>query len=149
MGTTAAERFEAGAGDDTIVGGGGNDLILAGAGNDTVSGSVSIFGEAGDDVLSTVTARTDLVGGDGNDTLSAETDARLFGGAGQNTLSASAGPLLVGGTEADLFVVNADDDPQGVLTVVDFEFGTDVIAFETRAGEVITGADATPIDGAP
>jgi Ca2+-binding RTX toxin-like protein len=53
-GTSSAENFVAGQGNDTINGGGGNDVIRAGAGNDALrggSGSDVLRGGSGSDVF--------------------------------------------------------------------------------------------------
>lgn len=145
-GTDDAERFEAGAGDDTITTGAGDNQVLAGDGNDTVTGSGTIFGEAGNDTLTANADDTVLVGGAGNDVLSATADATLFGSAGEDTLVAQGGSTMTGGADADLFVAASDDDDAGVLTVRDFVAGTDRLAFDLADGETVAGVDTASLD---
>lgn len=107
--------FEAGGGNDTIIGGtaddvieaaSGNDSVESGSGNDTVDtgggddialggdGNDSLFGNAGDDSLSGEGGADTVLGGDGNDSID--------GGTGNDNIDGRAGDdLLIGGLGND------------------------------------------------
>jgi Ca2+-binding RTX toxin-like protein len=91
-GTDAAERFEAGAGDDYVTAMGGNDVVNGGAGSDTLDGGAgndTLYGEEGNDYLYGDADNDTLDGGTGNDTLDGGDggDTYLFArGFGQDTI---------------------------------------------------------------
>lgn len=116
--STVTEVFEAGAGDDTLIGGGAPEVLFGRTGND------SILGGAGDDVL---------VGEQGNDTLS--------GGAGADALEGGDGTdWMTGGEGADTFAIR----PflvGGVSfgdVVTDFQTGVDKLS--VRATPILASA---------
>ena len=80
IGTTAAERFEGGAGNDVIEGN-GYYLSVRGA-------SDTLFGGAGNDLLSSDATGSRLEGGEGRDILSLA-DGYADGGAGNDAISVS------------------------------------------------------------
>jgi Ca2+-binding RTX toxin-like protein len=104
---------------ENIHGGAGDDIIDLTSTDYTIAG-VSLFGEAGNDILWGNIGNDTLQGVDGNDTL--------FGGAGNNTLNGGAGADLFqyakGGTAHD--------------TIEDFQVSTDKIQLygATSAAEV-------------
>jgi Ca2+-binding RTX toxin-like protein len=86
-GTNAADVIFARGGDDTIFGRGGDDAIAA----DT-SGTVGndrLYGDAGDDTLSSSVGSDTLVGGSGGDTLSSTSELHqvIRGGSGVDTIT--------------------------------------------------------------
>ncbi|MEQ8498820.1 MAG: hypothetical protein RIB84_05455, partial [Sneathiellaceae bacterium] len=92
-GYSARRGFDAGAGDDTVVGGRQADTVDGGSGDDQLfggAGSDKLSGEDGDDTLDGGEGRDTLTGGAGNDRIQvsgdhAESD-RMDGGAGADTL---------------------------------------------------------------
>ena len=105
-GTTAAEVFAGGAGNDLLDGMAGNDRLAGNDGNDT------LYGRGGADSLSGGNGADLLHGGGGNDTLE--------GGAGNDRLVGSLGvDLLTGGTGADRFIFNSLSDRGD--TIADFD----------------------------
>lgn len=111
-------------------GGGGQDDLFGRGGDDTIVGSAySVYGEAGNDVL---TGTYQVDGGDGNDRINGGTNIR--GGAGNDTIAAGAGNSweIYGGADADTFIVthfgsaNAD-------RYVDFASGQDELRFDASA----------------
>ena len=109
------DRYDAGAGDDSVVGAGGADTILGGTGDDSLSGN------GGNDWL---------FGGEGTDTLN--------GNGGNDTLAGTAsGDVLHGGIGSDTYLLLIED--YGVYTV-DLAAGT---ATDETAGtsDLLTGFD--------
>lgn len=102
---------------DTLIGGGGDDWIETGAssedlaqggtGNDTITGTGTLYGEAGDDRLIATGSDATLKGGSGTDELVAFQYARLFGGAdGDRFVFAQSGSATIEDwQEIDRFVV--------------------------------------------
>jgi serralysin len=97
IGTTSADIFHPGAGNDTVYGGSGADLIddlghngALGGGDDMFfggSGYDSLYGWTGNDTLDGGTEDDSLYGEEGNDYLDGWTGAdRLFGGQGNDRL---------------------------------------------------------------
>ena len=120
-----------GSGDDTLYGGDGWDRLHGGDGNDVLTGSGGyLYGDAGDDTLTSSGYRGTLYGGAGDDTLTSSGDrGTLYGGAGDDTLTSSGdrGTLyggagndrldggagndkLYGGDGHDLLIGNGGDD---------------------------------------
>lgn len=106
--------FDAGDGNDTILGGDGDETIVGGAGNDMINGgggNDSIDGGIGDDVL---------VGGVGNDTLrgglgidridGGDGDDSLSGGFNNDTINGEAGNDSIDGGQADDLITGGDGD---------------------------------------
>lgn len=104
--------FNAGDGNDTILGGASSETITGGAGDDMINGGGgddSIDGGTGDDVL---------VGGDGNDTLrgglgidridGGDGDDSLDGGFNNDTLNGQAGDDSIDGGQADDLITGGD-----------------------------------------
>jgi T1SS-143 domain-containing protein len=91
----AGQVFDAGAGNDSIIGGTGDDHIRGGEGNDSLSGnggSDILEGGAGDDFLSGGANDDRLFGGADNDQLSGGTgNDFLQGDAGNDTLTGGSG----------------------------------------------------------
>jgi hypothetical protein len=91
-------------------GGLGPDVFRLGAGNDVSRANRldTVFGQAGNDVLTSTGGRID--GGDGNDTLHAlsRTSGTMLGGPGDDTLTADpeSGSTMVGGDGTDSFDLN-------------------------------------------
>ncbi len=106
--------FDAGDGNDTILGGDGDETIVGGAGNDMINGgggNDSLDGGTGDDVL---------VGGVGNDTLrgglgidridGGDGDDSLAGGFNNDTINGEAGNDSIDGGQADDLITGGDGD---------------------------------------
>ena len=104
--------FDAGDGNDTILGGDGDETIVGGAGNDMINGgggNDSLDGGIGDDVL---------VGGVGNDTLrgglgidridGGDGDDSLAGGFNNDTINGEAGNDSIDGGQADDIITGGD-----------------------------------------
>ena len=104
--------FDAGDGNDTILGGAGAETIVGGAGNDMINGGGgddSIDGGTGDDVL---------VGGDGNDTLrggfgidrldGGNGNDSLDGGFNNDTINGEAGDDSIDGGQANDLITGGD-----------------------------------------
>ncbi len=115
---------------DTAMSGLGADKVLGielfqftgGAGNNTLnaasfSGSVTLRGEGGDDVLVGGLGNDSLVGGDGNDSLT--------GGLGNDILSAGAGnDLLLASGDVSFTLTNAQLIGLGTDNATGFEFAS-------------------------
>jgi hypothetical protein len=146
-GSSAAEEFSGGLGDDTLRGNGGDDFLEdvdqtfeapadreAGPGNDT------IVGGPGDDFLS---------GGDGTDTVQGEAgDDSLFGGLGTDNLNGGDG---LDGISYSLITFDANGDfvttkptDAGVSVVLDAAAATTTNGL---AGENDTVAGVEDVDG--
>jgi Ca2+-binding RTX toxin-like protein len=106
--------FDAGDGNDTILGGDASETIIGGDGDDMINGGGgddSIDGGIGDDVL---------VGGDGNDTLrgglgidrldGGDGDDSLDGGFNNDTINGEAGDDSVDGGQANDLITGGDGD---------------------------------------
>jgi Ca2+-binding RTX toxin-like protein len=126
IGSTRAESFDGGAGDDVLRGGGGSDTLVGGLGNDTLDGgtgndTASYAGATGPVTVSLLLAGAQNTGAAGNDTLigikrlvgSAFNDTltgnngvnELRGGAGNDTLRGEGGPdRLFGGPGNDTLI---------------------------------------------
>jgi len=127
----AGQIFDAGAGNDAIVGGTANDHIRGGEGNDSLSGNVGtdiLEGGAGDDYLSGGANNDQLFGGADNDTLSGSTgDDILHGDAGNDD--------LYGGSGIDTAVYAAD------LSAADISYNPTQFRFEVNATAGGEGTD--------
>lgn len=150
-GTLAADRIDAGAGNDTISNFGGDDTILGGDGDDEIHGSSgtqrdyvdagagddtvryvgdhsTVLGGAGDDQLTHLGETGDgliVEGGTGNDTLGG--NGQLNGGAGDDLLFHSYGTtVMTGGEGADVFAA-AESLREGHAVVTDFNAAEDRI----------------------
>lgn len=111
---------------DSIFGGSGDDIIEGFYGEDKLIGNTghdSLFGGNGTDLLK---------GGPGNDVIDGgKGDDNIFGGSGDDLIKGGKGDdILSGGTGSDKFKKNKGDD-----TIVDFEFGIDVLKI-TPAGAI-------------
>ncbi|MBO6504781.1 MAG: hypothetical protein JJ850_05270 [Kordiimonadaceae bacterium] len=177
IGSSGAEHFRVGAGDDKVFGRGGNDITHGGRGSDTIgggSGNDTIFGGNGndlifggkgsgdnDDVLDGEGGNDTLHGGSGSDTAVGG-DGRdvLFGGTGDDDLSGGSGnDSLYGGTGDDVMAGGVGDDAfyfggnHGDDVITDFDAGDDVLFLRNAdAGfadlaAVQAAATETTIDG--
>lgn len=104
-----SDRFEVGAGHDTVWAGGGHDTIYGGAGNDLLRGDAGndwLFGGSGSDRINGGTGNDRLYGEGGADVLDGGVGAdTLLGGAGNDILVGGRGnDMLIGGGGADRFV---------------------------------------------
>jgi len=111
--------FNAGSGDDTVIGGDLGDTINAGDGADSVSGGTGddlILGAGGNDTLSGDDGDDTLLGGAGGD--------EFFGGTGNDSINGGDGTDNANFTgNADEYDVTFNDD--GTVTVVDTVPGRD------------------------
>ena len=151
-GTADDERFDGGAGndtlrgmggDDTISGLGGNDKLIGNAGNDSINGgdgNDNVYGDEGNDSLEGGDGNDHVYGHEGNDRLNGGKDNDyLNGGYGSDTLTGGAGRDLLDGLgmavqgrplrnhgrgDADVFVFDAG---HGDDTIRDFADGKDRI----------------------
>ena len=142
----SGNAMEGGPGNDTLLGGdfadslldtfGGDDLMRGGGGGDTLvdyAGINELFGEAGNDwIVSASTQGSMLDGGEGDDTLFSNGGGnRLFGGPGDDRLENQGGGALAssfdGGAGADLFIYRVGVAAESIISVVDFEDGSDHI----------------------
>ena len=114
-GGEGADMIYGGSGADMLVGAKGNDMLYGGNGADMLIGGKSndtLDGGSGDDELRAGNGKDTLDGGSGDDDLHGGNGKdTLFGGIGEDTLT--------GGDDADIFVLNTDND-SGVDTVTDF-----------------------------
>ena len=128
------DYIDVGTGDNVALGGDGADVIIAastavaslngfnrlsgGAGDDVISGEGYLWGEDGNDTLTTHGAygqleeQSVLMGGNGNDTLiSLSGAASMYGEAGDDTLNGGdGGSLASGGTGNDAFAGGSSSD---------------------------------------
>lgn len=137
IGDDADNKINAGAGTDSVQGGAGNDAIDGGAGND------ALHGQEGDDVLAGGEGNDSLLGGNGDDTL--------LGGAGLDALTGGVGDdVLDGGddTLADLLSGGIGDDTLIWRGVDDaYDGGADSFnAAAGQAGDVLDAGNAASID---
>lgn len=126
----------AGAGDDKIKVYSAGNRLLGQNGDDTIQSTYraasTLDGGRGDDEI---TGAGVLRGGNGDDILSTPEDglrSRLFGGSGDDTLTAFTtvtDHMLSGGGGVDEFRLPGYgmNDPQSVVTILDFEPGTERI----------------------
>ncbi len=124
------ENFEAGSGNDRVVGNTAANILSGNNGNDR------LFGAAGNDTLTGGFGRDQLFGGDNNDRLLGDGGADvlsggagndvLFGGTANDTLDGGLGnDRLTGGNGADSFIYVAGRD-----TVAAFEDNIDTLRIE-------------------
>lgn len=124
------ENFEAGSGNDRVVGNTASNILSGNNGNDR------LFGAAGNDTLTGGFGRDQLFGGDNNDRLLGDGGADvlsggagndvLFGGTANDTLDGGLGnDRLTGGNGADSFIYAAGRD-----TVAAFEDNIDTLRIE-------------------
>jgi Ca2+-binding RTX toxin-like protein len=120
-GTSGADTYNGGDGDDTISGNSGNDTLTGAAGNDSIDGGADkdvLYGSAGNDTLKGGTGKDILYGGDGNDMLDGGADKdTLIGGSGDDTLiydsSDTGSNVIDGGDGRDTLIIQN-------ATVMDF-----------------------------
>jgi Ca2+-binding RTX toxin-like protein len=138
--------FDAGDGNDTILGGDGDETIVGGAGNDMINGgggNDSLDGGTGDDVL---------VGGVGNDTLrgglgidridGGDGDDSLAGGFNNDTINGEAGNDSIDGGQADDLITGGDGDD----TLLGSD-GDDTIDGMAGADFLVGGSDNDSLSG--
>jgi Ca2+-binding RTX toxin-like protein len=125
-GTSSADTFYMGFGDDRASMGGGNDRVYGQDGNDNLRGGVGndrVAGDLGNDYVYGETGNDVLFGGEGTD--------RLYGGDGADNLSGNIGndALYLGLNDGDRDVVNYYIDTttaSGQDTIYEFNpFGQD------------------------
>lgn len=127
---TVIENFEAGSGNDRVVGNTVANILSGNAGNDR------LFGAAGNDTLNGGFGRDQLFGGDNNDRLLGDGDADvltggagndvLIGGTGNDTLDGGVGnDRLTGSGGADVFIYVDGRD-----TIAAFEDNIDTLRIE-------------------
>ena len=127
---TVIENFEAGSGNDRVVGNAAANILSGNVGNDR------LFGGLGDDTLNGGHWRDLLFGGDGNDRMLGDGGADvlnggagndvLFGGTANDTLDGGLGnDRLTGGSGADSFIYAAGRD-----TIAAFEDNIDTLRIE-------------------
>lgn len=127
---TVIENFEAGSGNDRVVGNTAANILSGNAGNDR------LLGGRGNDTLNGGNGRDLLFGGDGNDRLLGDGDADvltggagndvLFGGIGNDTLDGGIGnDRLTGSIGADVFIYADGRD-----TIASFEDNIDTLRIE-------------------
>ncbi|RME15833.1 MAG: calcium-binding protein, partial [Alphaproteobacteria bacterium] len=133
VGTTMADTFHLGGGNDKAWGGAGLDRLFGEAGKDRLFGEEgddqmvgggagdALFGGAGDDTMRGGAGNDRLSAGDGNDSLEGGGGAdRLSGGAGNDTLTGGAGrDTLIGGAGSDRLVGGGGVDRFVFLDVAD------------------------------
>ena len=135
--------FAGGFGNDVMIGGnttdyisdvdGGDDIMHGGGGADTLVdyyGANQLYGEDGDDFVTSVGSGSYLDGGAGNDYISvANGDYTLVGGDGIDTLEAAGhgSVIFTGGGDADIFTYRIASNGPLSYTVTDFEDGVDSI----------------------
>ncbi|MEJ6396801.1 calcium-binding protein [Yoonia sp. 208BN28-4] len=105
----------------------GNDLIRGGDGNDRIIdilGANTLFGDDGDDILSTRDAEFDQGSGD-----------TIFGGDGDDTIRANDGDELTGGDGIDLFDIEVSGSA-GPAMITDFEDGETLLIRMPNEGPV-------------
>jgi Ca2+-binding RTX toxin-like protein len=98
-GTAANEVVNLRGGNDVYIDQGGADVVCLGSGNDTftnvggaLTGDDQVYGEAGNDGISSSNGTDSLFGGDGNDSLSGDFGTQyLMGGPGDDVLSGGPG----------------------------------------------------------
>ncbi|EIE49121.1 rb134 [Citreicella sp. 357] len=118
--TPVANRIDAGAGTDSVVGNGGADTIIGGTGADTLRGGTGddlifgnpqddrLFGGAGNDIVRGGNGRDRAWLGNGNDIY---TDTRQGGSFGTDVVNGGAGrDQMHGGGGDDSLHAGADDD---------------------------------------
>ena len=138
--------FDAGDGNDTILGGAGAETIVGGAGNDMINGG------GGDDSLDGGTGDDVLVGGDGNDTIrgglgidridGGNGDDSLDGGFNNDTINGQAGDDSIDGGQAD-DLINGGDGNDTLLG----SDGDDTIDGMAGSDFLVGGSDNDSLSG--
>ncbi len=168
QGSSGANLLRGGYGDDTLLGLGGADTLEGGPGADTLdlagpgvanggrgndkvtshASNAGLFGDAGDDTLTTEGASNYLVGGDGRDTLIdlAGAGSLLLGDSGDDTLHSEGG-----GARSTLRGGEGDDRLEaigGSAQTLQGEEGRDVlIGTDLLQAFLLGGADADSLEG--
>lgn len=142
IGTSAADEFDAGLGDDQVIGLGGEDSLRGQGGNDILDGGT------GDDFLDGGEGNDVLLGGDDVDGSPGGND-ELFGGDGDDVLDGGPGDDTVyGGPGNDIIIggSGAGDD------YLDGGAGVDLVTYTSTANGIIvdlaadTAMDSDPSD---
>lgn len=105
FGGGTADTLLGGQGNDVMTGAGGYDFINGNLGDDWIVGSGQLFGEEGNDRITTADDLLSMAtGGDGNDTLTGRSASdTLLGGNGNDSLDGGAGDnSLEGGGGSDV-----------------------------------------------
>lgn len=113
--------------------GSGNNILKGGDGNDELYAYTSdqLFGEAGNDILSSDgNGKNILDGGEGDDTLYGDRNDTLIGGAGNDVIYGGlGGNTMTGGLGNDVFWIANVDAPTIPNIVTDFNQLNDTIRF--------------------
>ncbi len=138
--------FDAGDGNDTILGGASAETIVGGAGDDMINGG------GGDDSLDGGTGDDVLVGGDGNDTIrgglgidridGGNGDDSLDGGFNNDTINGQAGDDSIDGGQADDLITGGD----GNDTLLGSD-GDDTINGQAGRDFLVGGSDNDSLSG--
>jgi len=114
IGTAYNDRLYLGDGNDQVLGGLGADLLIGGGGDDYLHGSDALTNPQADlsDSIYAGAGNDTLIGGYGNDVLyGMDGDDQLFGGFGSDFLAGQAGnDVLTGAALSDQLFGNAGDD---------------------------------------
>jgi Ca2+-binding RTX toxin-like protein len=163
VGYMLANRFEGGAGDDTLdgmigndtlVGGAGADVLVGGTGRDTLSYAGSTAGglqidldantvSGGDGTGDAIAGFEAAIGGAGDDLLTGSTVGNeLSGGAGSDTITGGAGnDTISGGASGDTLTGSSGND---TLSYAGSQQGVSVALDEPNPGDQhAVGGDAT------
>ncbi|SOC37646.1 hemolysin type calcium-binding protein [Rhizobium subbaraonis] len=158
-GTSKADTFSGGAGNDKIWGYSGNDVLKGGSGHDDIyggNGNDKLYGGNGNDEIEGGSGNDLLYGGNGHDELDGDKgNDKLYGGNGNDDLEGGAGDdwldggngrnELKGGSGADTFVFKT-----GITEIEDYRAGTDTVIVAKSLG--VSNFDdlvqlATAVDG--
>ncbi|TAH37660.1 MAG: calcium-binding protein [Alphaproteobacteria bacterium] len=156
--------FDAGAGDDVIIGGSLDDIITGNSGNDQLFGNAGddqLAGDDGDDLISGGAGNDFLFGGMGNDTITGddgndyiegnEGADNISGGNGNDLIDAGDGNDIVSGGSGDDTIVggagndtiNGDDGDDNIAG----DDGNDILAGGNGSDLIEGGAGNDTIDG--
>ncbi len=139
LGASGADALSGGGGGDLLVGNDGDDTLDGDAGSDTLEGSNGedlLIGGGGQDALLGGGRDDTLMGGGAADQLNGGNgDDQLEGGSGADQLIGGGGDdRLEGGSGGDEFVFSVLDADFGADVVVDFTPGSDRLTFAAGGG---------------
>lgn len=151
QGARGNDTLLGGQGDDRVVGDGGADFINGNLGNDDLRGGGQLFGEGGDDTItSSVETSNTISGGDGDDLIlltgmtGVATRNLGYGGAGNDTFSAFSNSIdeLYGDAGDDVFQVAQDLTPGAVDSGKLFDGGEGADTLRSANGaDTLRGGD--------